>query len=474
MIDTTLDTQANPNSPVDAATGGIPCPESAQLETGPSDGAWFNTLTPFEHYDSIRTQHFPHTCTAQRIAGSDSVAITTRESVADYPSPYNALTRNRGELFVYGGYVAKDDGAYVAKLDPATLDEKWRVHMRVTDSNHFNWAGVAGVLGNGFVYAIAGNLLAKVNPDTAETSVIHLPEHPGQGGAAYNGFVVSPQGVIFAKSMERGAACPAHCNLICGLECAAKNGVPSFLVAVDPRGPSVIAQTETREPIIGRIMTDQQDGKDYVYCPGITSVWRYAFINGTLELDPSWGPVPYVSGKEQPGTGCGLLGDWVVVQTNFLESSAPLKVWGINKRDSARSHTIQPFPAGSPSQEWSKPGLDIENRRVYTSDQKVGKVTALDFDPQRGFTRGWEAKQTMASFWAIVANRNNRQIIGSDYANEQDHAVWRDAATGKEIARSSALDERFNGGIIAPGFDGKFYYMAVDRQKVMELSLVPR
>src|ERR1044072_9026164 len=72
------------------AAGKSPCPASARLKTGPSDGAWFNTLSPFEHFDSIRTQLFPHTCTAQQIAGSERVAILTRASVADYPSPYNA------------------------------------------------------------------------------------------------------------------------------------------------------------------------------------------------------------------------------------------------------------------------------------------------------------------------------------------------------------------------------------------------
>lgn len=475
--DTALNEQAIINgsgrSVVEAA-GKTPCPASARLKTGPSGGAWFNTLSPFEHFDSMRTQVFPYTCTAQQIAGSDPVAIVTRTSVGDYPSPYNAMTRNRDELFVYGGYAAQDNGAYVAKLDPATLREAWRVYMRVASDDHFNWPGVAGIHGNGFVYAVAGNLLAKVNPDTAEMLMVRLPEHRGQGGAAYNGFVVSPQGVIFAKSIERGAKCPSDCNSICGLACAAKNDVPSFLVAVDPRDLSFVAQTETREPIIGRIMTDRQDGIDYVYCPGVTSVWRYAFINGALEPDPTWGPVPYITGKEQPGSGCGLLGDWVVVQTNFLRSRAPLVVWAINKWDSNKFHTIRPFPEGAPSQEWSKSGLDVENMRVFTSDQLVGKVTALDFDARRGFTRRWEAAQTMASFWAIVADRGNRQIVGTDYTKKGDHAVWRDAATGKEIARSAPLDKKKNGDIIGPGFDGKFYYMAVNSRKVVEISLVPK
>ena len=449
-----------------------PCPASTLFTTRPTDGAFYETLTPFEHFDSIRTQRFPNTCSAEEIAGSRRIAIATRSSVADYPSPYNLVTRNRDQLYVYGGGVSEGRGAYLARLAPATLEEVWRVDLRVVNNGHWNYPGVGAVHGNGAVYAVAGNLLAKVNPVSGEARIITLPQHAGQGGAAYNGFDISSGGVIFAKSMERGHPCDA--DGVGGLACAANNGIPAFLVAVGPRNLRVRAVIETREPIIGRITTERHDGNLYVYCIGVTRVWRYLFKGDTFELDPAWGPVLYAEGGEQPGPGPGLLEDWLIFQTNFLRSKAPLTVWAINIWDSRKVHRIQPFPESTPSQEFSKPALDWQHMRVYTSDQLAGRVAGLDFDPQRGFSCAWQAEQTMASFWALVGDRCHRQLVGTDWTREGDHAIWRDAASGEEVARSAALDEAFNGSIISPGFDGRFYYMAQRGEKVVELTPVAR
>ena len=151
------------------------CQQSADVVTGCDDGPWYKTLMPFEHYNSIRTQQFPNSCDTQQLAGAGKIAVETRSSSAMYPAPYNLVTRERDELFVYGGYVNEDNGAYVAKLDPATLDEKWRIHLQVKNPRFFDWPGVAGVLGNGFVYAIAGNMLAKIDSETGSCRVVHLP-----------------------------------------------------------------------------------------------------------------------------------------------------------------------------------------------------------------------------------------------------------------------------------------------------------
>jgi hypothetical protein len=380
------------------------------------------------------------------------------------------VTRDRDELFVYGGYVSEGNGAYVAKLDPVTLREAWRVYLRAARDDHWNWFGVVGVHGNGSLYAIAGNLLARINPHFGETLLTSLPEHPGQGGAAYNGFVISPGGVIFAKSMERGHPCDG--DKVLGLACCARNDVPAFLVAVDPGDLHLKAQIETREPVIGRIMTEQHNGVDYVYCPGVTRLWRFIYKGDSFEPDPAWGPVRYVEGHDQPATGVGLMGDWAVFQTNFLPSSAPLTIWAVNIQDSSQVHRIQPFPTATPSQEFSKPALDPEHMRVYTNDQLAGEVAALDFDSQRGFTLRWKARQRMESFWALTGDRAHRQAIGTDRTPEGDRVIWRDAASGKEIARSAVLDQGTNAGIVCSGFDGRYYYMAEQSQKILEITPV--
>jgi len=444
------------------------CPASADLKVGKTDGPWYATLTPSEHYDSMRTSHFPNTCNVQQLAGSGSISLATRSSAGDYPNPYNIVTRERDELFLYGGYVGEGEGVYVARIDPNDLSEQWRIYLSVADDNYFDWPGAMGVHGNGFLYAIAGNILAKIDAVTGEYSTVRLPEHPGQGGAAYNGFVISGQGVLIAKSIERGTT---EVNSILGLKAAVENDIPAFLVAVDPDNLTILAQTELPETALGRVAVSQHAGLEYIYVPGTTKLWRYRLVGGQFIPDQDWQPV-YVEGEEQPGTACAILNDWVIVQTNFLMSTQPLHISAFHIEDCKRSHAIRPFPEGAPSQEFSKPGIDPENMRVYTNDQLVGEVAGLDFDEEEGFSVSWREQQRMASFWAIVGPKERRNIIGTNFKSKADHVLWRDAGSGEELVCSDALDSIFNGNIVSSGFEGRFYYLAVDNRQIVELTLV--
>ncbi len=51
---------------------------------------------------------------------------------------------------------------------------------------------------------------------------------------------------------------------------------------------------ELKEMIGGRVTTTQYHGKDYVYLPGRTNLYRYEWNGKNITLDKSWGPVPYL------------------------------------------------------------------------------------------------------------------------------------------------------------------------------------
>lgn len=53
-------------------------------------------------------------------------------------------------------------------------------------------------------------------------------------------------------------------------------------------------------------------------------------------------------------------------------------------------------------------------------------------------------------------------------ANEQ--VVFRDAATGRELARTEELPRMSQGANISPGFDGRLYYPGVDG-KLYEITV---
>jgi hypothetical protein len=126
------------------------------------------------------------------------------------------------------------------------------------------------------------------------------------------------------------------------------------------------------------------------------------------------------------------------------------------------------------SQVGSKAAIDPENMRVYTADWKAQMLVCLDFDPARGFTTRWIRQQKMFCFPSLFGGTGNRQLVGTDYDSSYgDQVVWRDAATGEEVARSSYLDPNFNGSTVGPGFDGRFYYLAQTYKAIVELEPVP-
>jgi hypothetical protein len=440
-----------------------------------NSSTYYDTPNPSEHYDSARTSRFLETPAVEETAGSQQVALHARYTSGNYPKLYNVCTRDRHELFAYGGYVSEGSGAYVAKIDIASLLEVWRTYLTLPD--HWNYPGAMAVLSDGYVYAVAGNLLAKVNAETGKTSQLSLPQHDGKGGAAYNGFTVSPDGVIFTKSLERGMPCEQN-DLMnnMGIPCAAYHKIPSYLVAVDTRSaePRIITQTEAVEFIMSRIATERHDGVDYVYCPGLQKLWRYIFTGGEFVLDEGWGPVPYAA-TGQPGTAPAIMGDWVIIQNDgFLSSMEPFTVWAINIHDSNNAISYMPLDAYPMSQVGSKSAVDPENMRVYVADWKSEKLLCIGLDQQQVFTTLWTEPQKMFCFPSLFGDTGNRQVVGTHYdSNHGEQVVVRDAATGVEIVRSDWLDPQFNGSTVGPGFDGRFYYLAQTKQAIVELTPVP-
>lgn len=86
---------------------------------------------------------------------------------------------------------------------------------------------------------------------------------------------------------------------------------------VDPSDLRVVSEVTPPEPVVGRITVSSLDGVPYVYVAGADSLRRLRYRPGRLSLDAGWGPVRYRTGQQRPGTGPGVMGDFLVVQTNF-------------------------------------------------------------------------------------------------------------------------------------------------------------
>jgi hypothetical protein len=382
---------------------------------------------------------------------------------------YNVVTRTADELFVYGGEVGISPGAYVAKLDPLTLNEQWRVHLYQPEQ--WSYSGVVAVHRNGFVYAIAGTLLAKIDPVTGQTVQIQLPGTTSS--TVYNGFDLMDSGLIVAKSMDRG-----QCNVdgTAALKCVAESKLPANIVVVDPTTMQIRAHTLTHEPVLGRITVETRQGISYIYCVGINQLFRYRYVDSSLSLDPDWGPVYYRAAGQQPGTGAGLLGEFVVVQTNFLPARQPLSISAVNVFDSHEVYSIQPFAAFAQSTKTvqsvnpSKPAIDPVNRMIFTNDSYLGLAAALKLSDS-GFEMVWLREHNTYSFGTLIADAARRQLILPDYRLDVgDTIVVLKSKTGAVVNRSLGLDpEPSPGAIVAPGFNGIYYYVSASGT-LIELS----
>lgn len=443
-----------------------PCVRSRDLRVGPTHSGYFSTVSPFEHFGSDRALVFPYACTLAEITGPGSIRIAAREAPGSYAKPYIGVTRGRNQLYVYGyGADPQTQGGFVASVDPQTLRQRWRTQITVPPPGGWSYPGVLVAHGNGFLYADYGNVLVKLDPVTGRTLARRvLPENPDGTGAAYNGMVVLPDGRIVAKGIERGPC--KKSGTFAGLRCAGRNQLPTPVVVVDPARLRILTEITPAQPITGRITAGRVGRTEYLYFAEQSTVvrYRYSHRGGTLTLDKSWGPVTYRTGKQTAGTAPGLLGRWLVVQTNFLPSPAPMTVTAVSVDNSKRKFQIRPFAAATLrtglSFEVSKAALDSATDMVYTEDSAVRQLVALKFNPKRGFSVRWRDTIESLEFVALVGPAAHRQLVFTDYYKGGDHVVWIDGATGRVLARSGVLARTpAPGNIVMPGFNGRFYYL---------------
>jgi hypothetical protein len=234
------------------------------------------------------------------------------------------------------------------------------------------------------------------------------------------------------------------------------------MVIVDPVTLKVLSTATPPEPVTGRITWGRVDGRDYVYLAGRDALRRFRYRSGRLALDRSWGPITYRTGAQQPGTGPGVTGDWVVVQTNFLPAPDPLTVTAVSSRDSRKVFRIRPFRSTKgTSFIVSKAALDTTNSTIVTHDTGANQMAALRLDAQRGLSVRWRRTLRSLDFSALVGDAAHRQIVIPDSSRGGDQVVWLDEHSGRELARSATLAKApAPGNIVSPGFDGRFWYVS--------------
>lgn len=418
----------------------------------------------FEHGGSDRTSVF---------AAPDPFARSATEIRAHNPAlrgAWNVAEGADGGLFALSGVLGGPDRPMVTRLASDTLTTVWQTSLPLPDvAGLWNYPGAVAVHANGFVYAAYATRMAKLDPKTgAVVATVDLPAPNGPTNSTYNGFLILDDGMLLAKSHHRKAGCKAQ-GYRAFVECGVDGVAPSALVLIDPATMAIRWTGAAPELIGGRVSAMRFGGSSYVYLAGDTFVHRMRYNGGRLETDRGWGPVRYRVDGQTPGTAVVGFGDFVVIQNNAIPTRAPLSVTAIAQDDSRRVFTFAPFPARA--EHWffmpSKVSTDWTNRRVYTAAAFDG-LTALDFDPRTGFRVAWRVPQPTGSFVTIVGSPKRRVLAAADMGSasadtlgapihQREALVWRDARTGRELARVPDLPRNF-GLTLTPDRDGAMVY----------------
>ncbi|MDP1879424.1 MAG: hypothetical protein Q8K60_00625 [Parachlamydiaceae bacterium] len=447
---------------------------------------WYPSLAAFEHYNSGRSHLFPEAKFKGSFTGNNRVE--TLSSLAIYPSGYNMAYLDSKNAFIYGGGYGDEPGsigAFVAKIDPHTLKPIWYNQLIDTNLNEeWDYPGSMGILKNGFIYVIYGYRLSKIDPKTGTIlQTLELPTGEGsKSNTAYNGFNATSDGVLVMKSLYREAGCSLQ-GPDALLDCPDPTDVPpSILVSVDPDSMALIDVITLPAPVAARPTIAIHNERTYVYLVEASTVIRYRIKKGKFIFDPKWNPGTIVLEGQTTATSFVVLDDWIVGQVNTLPSATALSVIAISQSNPLKHFTIQPFlddpipplvaeafstaAKGDPAVSWAPASVSVDpdNHLIFASDSLPGKIAAIKLTSS-GLKIVWKANQTTTEFTALIGSKHKRVLVGTDIPgpeipgnNMNDYAVWRNAKTGKELARSPLLPAMTQGTMIQPFYSGEMFY----------------
>lgn len=336
------------------------------------------------------------------------------------------------------------------------------------------------------LYVIYGYHLSKLDPKTGEViATVTLPTgEAAPGNTSYNGFSASADGVIVGKSIYRQAGCTLQGPQAL-LKCPDPSSVPSsVLVSVDAKKMTVLDTVTLPGEVIGRATVGRYQGKEYAYLFAQSGFIRYAVSpTGTLTLDPSWSTGPLLTSGQTLGWAAVVMGDWVLGQSNGTPASAPVSVYAVNQGDASKRFTLQPFandsipPAVKAAYRKQGPGgtqavsfvpstlsADPDTNLIYMLDALPGKIAGIRLTPS-GLETAWTVSQATTEFIAIIGPQDQRAIVATAIPgaeipgiNKHDEVVWRNAASGAELARSERLPAMTTATMVQPSYAGNVFY----------------
>jgi hypothetical protein len=396
--------------------------------------------------------------------------------------------REPGELFLCGGNLPKPHppvlpGPYVARVDSTTGRQIWRTYLENANVSG-NWIGVnnLNLLANGTIVTAWSNQTALLDADTGRvlrTGSLPSGDSPPQD-SHFKHLTVAPDGTLILKNQTRAVEIREQGTMAMlkgirkGLELP-----PSIFVAVDGQTLEVLDTAQLPELAATPHGIAMHEGRIAVYTCATEAAYRCFWDPDTkkLSLDESWVVSGYLAEGQSTGDAPGIMGDWIVIQTNGIGGKVPSSVVAINQRDPTRTTSITPFGELKKLQMSLAPPktcIDLENDMLYSADAGVGKVAGIRLDQQTGeLSSEFVVDATTLTFQPLIGPKERRVLVLSNMKGDlplmnvllevgtgkyREQVTWRDAATGRVLAESDFFEPLTFNSLIVPGYGGRMYY----------------
>ncbi|HEX8854967.1 MAG TPA: hypothetical protein VF752_05150, partial [Thermoleophilaceae bacterium] len=448
---------------------------------------WYPSLEAFEHYNSGRSHVFSMARFGGSLHGRNRVDLV-RSRRGAYPSGYNMSYLNAKAAFIQGGSygdVKNSIGPFVAKVDPKTLKPVWYTQLvNTVQTGEWDYPGAMAIMNDGFIYVVSGYRIFKVDPANGKVvktlklpTLVHMrnnyPNTPptynttltdDAVNTSYNGINALPDGTIVVKSLYRQAGCTLN-GPSALLNCPEARNVPaSNLISVNPETMRIIDNITLPTFAGARPTITRYRGVDYVYLLENTSnAVRYSVRHGIFTLDTKWTPAAVPYPNQTTGGSLIIMNNWVLGATNSVPAAGPLTVFAINQSDAKKVFYLQPYvndpippllyrafataADGAQAISWADMSLeaDPQNGLFYGVETLARKVAAFKLTAS-GIKTVWKKTQTTTEWATLIGPKAHRVWVGTDIPgveipgqNKTERIVFRDAATGRELARSARV-----------------------------------
>lgn len=450
-----------------------------------ASSGYYPSLAGAEISGSDRSGCFPSASFTGSHDGPNQVFAWRSED--DYQGVTFLCTREPGELFLCGGNLPEAKppvlpGPYVARVDATTGKQIWRTYVENANASG-NWIGVnnLNILANGTIVTAWSNQIALLDADTGRilrTGSLPSGEAPAKD-SHFKHLTVAPDGTLILKNQTRAEAIREQGTT--AMLKAFRKGLelpPSNIVAVHGESLQVLDTLQLPELAATPHGITTFEDKIAIYACANEHAYRCFWDPDAknLSFDESW-KVPYLMEGQSTGDAPGIMGDWIVIQTNGMGGKVPSSVVAINVHDAKRTTSILPYGELKRTQMSLAPPktcIDLENNMLYSADAGVGKVAGIRLDQASGeMTTEFIVDVTTLTFQTLIGPKDQRVVMLSNMkgfvpgmgavldlvsGKYTEQVTWRDAATGRLLAESDFFEPLTINSLVVPGYGGRCYF----------------